>query len=678
MRAPKLLGRCHALYRRRAFGSIVRYGSGLYLIVLCGVINAALAGCASTPPPPVQPRLAPPVPAVPSSGPQTAFAAAQAARARGANFQALQAFTDFVQRYPTSALTDDALLAIGQIAAGLGDSQKAQEAYKSLLSNFPTSEHFPIASLELGILQYNAQDYEQSQETLRQYLTTSFAPERQAVAHYYLGLMARNRQAYMEALAALKRSVDTSADALLTEQARAEIAQIVQQHLSGEELEQLTYQYDTTFPGDLLLLQLALSSRDTGNVDDERDALQRFVTNFPTHPRFQEATERLQSLQEAAPATDATKIGVLLPLSGDGGYFGQQALYGIELALDMLKKRHPTLQVSLVVHDSQGDSLVASEALHTLARDAQVIGVIGPLFSQVAMDLAAVADQLGVPCISPYAPEGDFPATSAYAFRNSLTDSMQGRFLAEYAVRGLHLQRFAILYADDTYGVSLRDAFVAPLRELGGKVVAMAAYAPDATEFSQPIKAVGGVDDETLQDLRAGATVPTTETEPSGVHYPIYDAIFIPGDYDRVAQLAPALAFYNIHGVQLLGTDGWNAEEILTLGDHSLEGAIFVDGFFAGSPASVVQEFVEAFRQRYAKQGLKAPDLLAAQAYDTLRIVVQAIQGGAKTRPALRDALRNVRDFPGVSGTTSFHTDGNAAKIPFLLSIQNGRIVQLN
>jgi ABC-type branched-subunit amino acid transport system substrate-binding protein len=411
-------------------------------------------------------------------------------------------------------------------------------------------------------------------------------------------------------------------------------------------------------------------------VEDERDALQRFVTNFPTHPRFQEATERLHSLAGAAgaAATGSAKIGVLLPLSGDGSYYGQSALSGIELALDMLKKRQPTLQVSLVVRDSQGDSLVASEALDTLARDAQVIGVIGPLFSQEAMDLAAVADQLGVPCISPYAPEGDFPATSSYAFRNSLTDTLQGRFLAEYAVRGLHLRRFAILYADDAYGTSLRDAFVAPLRELGGEVVAMAAYAPDATEFSQPIKAVGGVDDETLQDLRAGATDPATETDASGVHYPIYDAIFIPGDYDRVALLAPALAFYNIHGVQLLGTDGWNAEEILTLGDHSLEGAIFVDGFFAGSPTLAVQEFVKTFRRRYKK----APDLLAAQAYDTLLIVAQALQGGAKTRSALRDALRNVHDFPGVSGTTSFHADGNAAKIPFLLSIQNGRIVQLN
>jgi ABC-type branched-subunit amino acid transport system substrate-binding protein len=605
---------------------------------------------------------------------QTDFAAAQAARARGANSQAIQAFTDFVRRYPTSTLADDALLAIGQVAAGLGDYRRAQEAYKSLLNNFPTSEHFPIASLELGILQYNTQDYAQSEETLRQYLTTSFAPARQAVAHYYLGLLARNRRAYIEALTALKHSVDTSADALLTEQARAEIEQIVRQHLAVEELEQLTHQYDTTFPGDLLLWQLALSYREAGSVEDERDTLQRFVTHFPDHPRVQEATERLRSLQGAALATDATKIGVLLPLSGDGSYFGQRALYGIELALDMLQKRHPTLPISLVVRDSQGDSLVASDALRTLAQDTQVVGVIGPLFSQVAMDLAAVADQLEVPFIAPYAPEGDFPATSPYAFRNSLTDTLQGRFVAEYAVRGLHLQRFAVLYADDAYGASLKDAFITSLREFGGEVVAIAAYPPDAAEFSQPIKAIGGVDDETLQDLRAGATVTATETNPSGGHSPIYDAIFMPGDYDKVALLAPSLAFYNIHGVQLLGTDGWNAEEILAIGDHSLEGAIFVDGFFADSPAAAVQEFVAQFRQRYNK----APDLLAAQAYDTLLIVAQALQDGAQTRPALRDALLNVRDFPGVSGTTSFNGNGDAAKIPFLLSIQDGRIVQLN
>ena len=676
MPAPSLLVSRQVRHLLRAFCHICC--PGLRLVVLCGLIGAVMGGCAS-PPPPRPASLSPPRPspsttATLAAEQQAAFAAAEAARTQGAYVQALRAFSEFVKRYPTSTRADEALLAIGQVATELKDYRQAQSAYKSLLTNFPASAQRLTAYLELGILQYNTQDYGQSQENLQRYLALTSTPDRQAVAHYYLGLIARRQQRYVVALTELKLSVENSTDDLLTDQARAEIEQIVRQHLSEADLEQFSYQYDTVYPGDLLLLHLALQHREAGRVDEEIDTLERFTTNFPAHPRFQEATERLRTLQEEATAVDAVKVGVLLPLSGDGSYFGQRALQGIELALATLQKNDPTLQVSLVVRDSQGDSLVAGEMLRALANDKHIIGVIGPLFSQEAIDLTAVADELGVPFISPYAPEGEFPAASPYAFRNSLTDTLQGRFLAEYAVRGLQLQRFAVLYADDPYGISLKDAFIAQLRQLGGEVVAVAAYAPDATEFSQPIKAIGGVDDETLQDLRAGITINTFETAAPEAPTPIYDAIFIPGYYDKVALIAPALTFYNITGVQLLGSDGWNAKEILDIGDHSVEGAIFVDGFFVDSPAPAVHDFVEKFHRRYAK----TPDLLAAQAYDSMLILTQTLKDGARTRDELRDALLKVRDFPGVSGTTSFDADGNAAKIPFLLSIQNGRIVQLN
>jgi TolA-binding protein len=163
---------------------------------------------------------------------QAAYAAAQAIRTRGDQAQALHAFREFVRRYPASSLADDALLAVGQMATALGDYQQAQTAYTSLLTNFPTSEHRPTAHLELGILQYNTQDYTQSQETLRRYLTFPSPPARQALAHYYLGLMARQQHRYTAAIAALKLSVENSTDELLTEQARAEIEEIVRQHLS--------------------------------------------------------------------------------------------------------------------------------------------------------------------------------------------------------------------------------------------------------------------------------------------------------------------------------------------------------------------------------------------------------------------------------------------------------------
>ena len=82
------------------------------------------------------------------------------------------------------------------------------------------------------------------------------------------------------------------------------------------------------------------------------------------------------------------------------------------------------------MRDTQGDSAVAREALRSLVTEDHVIAVIGPLFSQVATALAPLTEELGVPVISPYARDSQFPALSAYAFRNCLTDAQSSSFFS--------------------------------------------------------------------------------------------------------------------------------------------------------------------------------------------------------------------------------------------------------
>ena len=61
-----------------------------------------------------------------------------------------------------------------------------------------------------------------------------------------------------------------------------------------------------------------------------------------------------------------------------------------------------------------------------------------------------------------------------------------------------------------------------------------------------------------------------------------------------------------------------------------LEGAVFVDGFFASSQRRATQEFVAAYRSAYGG----TPDILEAQAYDAAKLVDAALQGGARSRPS--------------------------------------------
>jgi ABC-type branched-subunit amino acid transport system substrate-binding protein len=568
-------------------------------------------------------------------------------RIRGKTEEAIQAFADFVRRYPQDALTDDALFTLGDLSALLKRYEQAQAYYRALLRDFPSSEHTTAARFGLGVALYETQDYAASLTAFQEALQATPGGKYQVPGHYYLGAIAFAQRRYAAAVADLKVVAEASTDPALAQQARALLATIVSQHLTLADLTTLIAQYPAAYPGDILLERLVLEYRNTGNPPEEAATLQRFVATFPRHPNTPAARERLQSLGGAKRSVDATKIGVILPLTGKGSRVGKQALWGLQLALHVVKARYPNLPLSLVLLDESEATEDAQEVLRSLVEEAQVIGVIGPLFSQTARALAPLADQLAVPVISPYARDSDFPSLGTYTFRNSLTDPMLGRFLATYAIRVLNRTRFAILYPDDAYGKALQEDFTKQVQQLRGEVVATSAYPPNTKDFLPHLKRLRHV---------------------------TYDVLFVPDYADTVARLAPYLAYDTLTGVQLLGGDGWNAPELRAIKDGAIDGAVFADSFFAEAAAPQVKEFVGQFRSRYKE----APEIVAAQAYDTLLMCAEILKTGITTRQQLRDKLLQVRDFSGVSGVTSMNAEGDADKVLYLLTIRDRKIRQLD
>ncbi|GIX47697.1 MAG: hypothetical protein KatS3mg131_1908 [Candidatus Tectimicrobiota bacterium] len=389
--------------------------------------------------------------------------------------------------------------------------ETARQAYQTLIARFPDSEHLPAAYLGLAVVFYRLGDDGQSQALLQRYLSLPGVPS--ASAHYYLGLIAARQKRRLDAVVALQQALALGLEPELASAAQQRVQRLVEQEMTPAELEQVAARYPESAPGDLALLALARRHRDAGNLTDEMAALKRFTTAFPAHPEVPAAQARLRELT-AWLTTDASRLGVLLPLSGPARLAGERALRGIELALAQLQAHDPAFSLSLVVRDSQGDSATAGQALRALVEEAHVIAVIGPLLSQVATALAPLAEELGVPLISPYARSSQFPLLSAYAFRNSLTDAALARFVAEYAFYTLQLRRFAVLYPQNAYGSALKDAFIEHAVRLGGTVVAATSYPPDATDFSPQIKYLGGIDDDALRDLVAPPAAPASPPPP--------------------------------------------------------------------------------------------------------------------------------------------------------------------
>ena len=576
---------------------------------------------------------------------QEVFGTAEALRRTERYAEALRTFAEFIEKFPDHPLADDARLAVGQLAAKVDRMDLATAAYTDVINSSPDSPLRVEAYLGLGRLRYEQKDYAASRAALQDALAASPAPFQRSQAHYLLGTASIALRAYREAAHELALATG-SVDPKLSDRAHGLLAEVVRTHLDIPQLEFLAGRFSRTFPGDLLISELAQKYHAKGDVQGEFDALRRLVGAFPDRPDTDATLERLQTL-EALLATDPTKLGVLLPLSGPTGQIGRSALLSVQLALDMFQQRHADLDLSLVIRDTGATTETARAALRALVEEAHVIGVIGPLLSQTAEELAPLADELAVPLFSPFARDSQFPQLSQYAFRNSLTDAMQGRLLASYATQQLRLRRFAILFPDDAYGTALADHFTDSLAEHNGRVVARAGYPPDTPDSA-----------DALQRIRA-------ET---------YDALLVPDYADNIARLAPELAYDAAAGVQLLGTGGWNDPQITTIAAGAVDGSVFVDGFFAESPVPHVKAFVNGFRDRYGAD----PDLLTAQAYDTLTMCARVLHSGVRTRPEMRDGLARIRDFPGVSGVTSMDAHGDAEKVLYVLSVREGKIIQIN
>jgi ABC-type branched-subunit amino acid transport system substrate-binding protein len=341
-------------------------------------------------------------------------------------------------------------------------------------------------------------------------------------------------------------------------------------------------------------------------------------------------------------------IGVLLPLSGRYAAFGKELQQGLELA----RAGNPTSRpVRFVYRDTGADSAVVTGLVGELAALPGLLAVVGPLLNGEAVAAATRAEQEKLPLLL-LAPREGVPG--GHVFRAALTAAAQAAELAAFA-KNERLQRFALLSPANRQGEFHAGLFAAAVTSRGGQVVARQSYPPDTVDLRQPLQAVA--EESRLQ----GGRVP--------------DALFLPDDARQVAQIIPQLGFVRFDLLQLLGTNSWNDPDLVRLAGPQIEGAVFVDAFFAGSPRPEVSDFVLRFQAAYGAP----PGLVAAYGYDAARILLNLLSPPeVNDRETVRRALLALRDFPGVTGLTGFAPEGEAQRRLFLLQVQDGAVVQIN
>ena len=152
-----------------------------------------------------------------------------------------------------------------------------------------------------------------------------------------------------------------------------------------------------------------------------------------------------------------------------------------------------------------------------------------------------------------------------------------------------------------------------------------------------------------------------------------FDAVFIPDSSEKAGLIAPQLAFYDIDNVLLLGTNLWHSDQLINEAGKYVQYAVMADGFNASANNAKTNNFINAFEQHYGE----IPGIIEAFAYDTAMIAFQtANNSGVHSRKDLKEELGNLRDFEGVTGSTSFTKNGEAQKKLCILQIDGNKFVE--
>jgi ABC-type branched-subunit amino acid transport system substrate-binding protein len=150
-----------------------------------------------------------------------------------------------------------------------------------------------------------------------------------------------------------------------------------------------------------------------------------------------------------------------------------------------------------------------------------------------------------------------------------------------------------------------------------------------------------------------------------------YQALYLPAHEREVPQLTAQIHFYDLNPV-FLGGHNWGKSTVLQDAAKDVEGSYFVTGFYPDSQEAIAQKFTADYMKAYAVK----PDLWAAQAYDTVRLLLQAMNLSSD-RDGLRSQLSQINNFVGASGLTNFNGKGEADKQVPVLQIKGGKYVQV-
>ena len=276
----------------------------------------------------------------------------------------------------------------------------------------------------------------------------------------------------------------------------------------------------------------------------------------------------------------------------------------------------------------------------------KVLAIEGPMTSGEMFAAGPIAQQSKVVAFGTGTTATGITDIGDYIFRNAIPGKLAIPVTLKKAHDKLGFKKVAVLYSNNNdQMVRENDIYQEELKKMGVEVVATETFADKDTDFS-------------AQLTKIQAANP--------------DVICVAGLYQEGALIVKKAREMGMTQ-PVIGNNGFNSPAYIQQAGDAANGTLVATPWNPERKTDKAQNFRKAFVAKYGHE----PDQFAAQAYDAMYVIHQAVeQSGTTTdRKKFRDTLANIKNFEGATGKFEFDQNRDPKMDLDVLEVKDGKWV---
>ena len=360
----------------------------------------------------------------------------------------------------------------------------------------------------------------------------------------------------------------------------------------------------------------------------------------------------------AAPATgEPIKIGAILAVTGPASFLGAPEARTLEMLVQDLNAKGGIggRPIELLVKDTGASPEKAVSFAKQLIEEEKVFAILGPSTSGETMAIKAIAEEGKTLLLSMAAAEVIVSPVAPHVFKVAPKDS----FAAEVIFRQMKkmgIGRIGVLSSNTGFGKAGKEQVERLAPAHGIQIAVSEVYDKGATDLTAEVTKLKAAGVQAILNW---------STEPA-------QSIVI----KNARQMGLTVPIFQSHGfanIQYAKAAGAAAEGVIFPASR----IVVADQLPASHPQKGV---VDGYRRAYEVRYKEDVSTFGGHAWDSLMILVKAIEQAGPDRARVRDAVEGMKGFVGTAGVFNFSpADHNGLDIDAfeLLTVRNGRFVPL-